>query len=162
MSVYFESSGYFDLSVLVNSSVGNTKITDSAINRSSIDMNMQNITSVKDPIDSQDAATKKYVDDLGIVISQVSLSGVTETQISSANRGSFVITVNNLEQGGPSGIFHVTKNEANNYAHIVRTVATPGISISPVTLMIKWPPTSGILLYKSGNAYNGNYRVKIM
>lgn len=160
-SVYFEGNGYFDSSVLINSTIGNSAISGSAITTSSIDMNLQNITSVKDPIQPQDAATKKYVDDLEIVFTTTTLTGTTRSLISNVSKGSYIISVNNQILNGPSGIFHVTKSESTQNAHIIRTVAAPGVS-SNVTLRLEWPVGSGISLYKTGSSYDGSYRVKIM
>lgn len=160
-SVYFEGNGYFDSSILVNSSIGSSAISGSSITTSSIDMDMQNITNVKDPVQPQDATTKKYVDDLQIVFTTTTLTATTGSIISSNLKGSYVITITNEILNGPSGIFNVTKSESTQNAHIVRTVATPGLS-SNVTLNITWPIGSGILLYKTGPSYDGSYRVKIM
>lgn len=146
---------------IVTSTIGNCNISKSSIDMLSGTGALQNITNVKDPINQQDAATKKYVDDLDIVISNITLSGTNDTTISYNNKGSYVITISNLILNGPSGIFHVTKNESSNNAHIVRTVASPGNN-SSVFLEINWPPGSGILLKKTGNNYDGAYRVKIM
>lgn len=160
-SVYFEGNGYFDSSILVNSSIGSSAISGSAITTTSIDMDLQNITSVKDPIQPQDAATKKYVDDLQIVFSTITLTSTAGTIISNNLKGSYIITITNEILNGPSGIFNVTKSESTQNAHIVRTVATPGLS-SNITLRLSWPVGSGILLYKTGTLYDGSYRVKIM
>jgi len=160
-SVFFEGNAYIDggriqNTALVSSSIGNCRITSS-----SLDMNLENITSVKDPILSQDAATKKYVDDLGIVITRATLNGMNPTTISDNLRGSFIITITNEVLNGPSGIFHVTKNANSNEAHIVRTVAAPGLNTFNF-LNVTWPPNTGILLQKSASTFDGSYRVKVM
>ena len=156
MSGYFEGNAFIDGGTLVNSTISNCNITTS-----SLDMNMENITSVKDPILDQDAATKKYVDDLGIVIKTVTLTNTDLTEIIDYNMGSYVITVTNLVFNGPSGIFNVTKNNPTKEAHIVRTVAALGNG-SDISLKITWSPNTGIRLSKTGTDYNGSYRVKIM
>jgi len=166
MSFFFEGNGYFDGSIVVSSSIGNSIIKNGNILQSSIDMlsvlgQYQNITNVKDPINLQDAATKKYVDDLEVSLTVVTLQGTDYTQISSKVKGSFVVTVSNLILNGPSAIFHITKNEAVNNAHIVRTVASPGVSSAYIYLDIKWGPTESIMLRKTGNAFDGAYKVKI-
>lgn len=166
MSFFFEGNGYFDGSYLLNSTVGNTNVFESQISKSSIDMldknnNYQNITNVKDPINLQDAATKKYVDNLEIVISQISLSGTTEQIISQKTKGSYVITITNQMIDGPSAIFHVTKTEQSRNAHIVRTSAAPGFG-SLTFLQITWPINGGIRLNKTNSSYDGTYIIKVM
>lgn len=167
MSFFFEGNGFFDGSIVVNSSIGSTLITQSAITKTSLDMldtygNFQHITNVKDPLLNQDAATKKYVDDLQIVISNVTLSGTSLSLVSNNDKGSFVITISNLILNGPSAIFHVSKNEATNFAHIVRTVAVPGQSSTNVFLELTWPIGDGLYLSKTGLSFDGTYKVKIM
>jgi hypothetical protein len=161
MSVCLEGNVFIDGGqvqniVVTTSSIGNCNITTS-----SLDMNLGNITNVANPINQQDAATKKYVDNLDIVISNVTLSGSLTTIISNYIKGSYIITISNSVLNGPSGIFHVTKSEASQKAHVLRTVATPGLATN-VFLDVTWPVNSGILLRKTGNNYDGNYRVKVM
>lgn len=146
---------------IISSTIGNCNISKSSLDMLSSDGNLQTITNVKDPVNLQDAATKKYVDDLGIVITNVTLSSSNNTIISNYVKGSYVITISNLILNGPSGIFHITKNETSREAHIVRTAAAPGYG-SNTFLEITWPPNSGILLKKTGINYDGSYRVKIM
>lgn len=165
MSFFFEGNGFFDQSVVNNSSVNNTIITSSAISTSSIDMlntsgNYQNITNAASPINPHDVAIKLYVDNLGISINNITLISTTGTLISTNLTGSFVITVTNLILNGPSAIFNITKNNSNNLAHIVRTVMTPGTN--RVTLNINWPVNSGIILYKDKSTFDGSYAIKIM
>lgn len=159
-SVFFEGNAFIDGGQVQNVIITSSTIGNCTIGTSKLDMNMDNITNVKDPINPQDAATKKYVDEIG-TFTNITLNGVTTTQISSANKGSFIISITNNISNGPTAIFHVTKNEPSNYAHIVRTVATPG-KYSTTTLQITWPPNSGILINKNGMSYDGSYTVKIL
>ena len=154
--VYFEGNAYID-----GGTVTGTTINNCSISTSTLDMNSKNITNVKDPIQQQDAATKQYVDDLGIRFVIIELQNTTESLITNDQMGSFVITISNIVIDGPSGIFNVTKNRQNSESHIVRTVACPGYG-TPTLLKISWPPNSGILLSKTDNNYNGNYKIKIM
>lgn len=161
MSTFFEGNAFIDGGQLQNAVVTSTSIGNSSITTSSLDMNLANITSVKDPVNNQDAATKKYVDDLGITIAVYTLNGLSNTTISTSQKGSFVIKVENLILNGPSGVFNVSKSEAARDGHCVRISAAPGYNTT-TTLLVSWPPNSGILLRKTGSGFDGTYRVKIM
>ncbi len=133
MSVCLEGNVFIDggqsqnINIII-STIGNCNISKSSLDMLSSTGSLQNITNVKNPINQQDAATKKYVDDLGIVISEITLLSTNTTTISNNVKGSYIITISNLIENGPSGIFHITKNEQVNEAHIVRTAAAPGAS----------------------------------
>lgn len=146
---------------VTTSSIGNCNISKSSIDMLSSSGSLQNITNVANPINQQDAATKQYVDNLDIVISNITLINTNTQIISNYVKGSYIITISNTVFNGPSGIFHVTKSETTQNAHIVRTVASPGIGTS-VFLNVTWPQNSGILLNKTGSNYDGSYRVKVM
>ena len=160
-SVYFEGNAFIDGGRSQNITITNSSVSNCAITTSSIDMNLANITSVRDPVNNQDAATKKYVDDLGIVLSTITLSGISTSQISTQQKGSFVITVTNIVLNGPSATFHVTKNESSREAHVARITACPGTDTNTF-LKISWPPTSGIYLNKTSSSFDGSYKIKVM
>lgn len=164
MSV-FDGNGYFYDSYLTSSTISNAIISSSQIITTSIDMlntsgNYQNITNVKDPINPQDAATKNYVDILGISF-ECTLVNTTGTIISSKHNGAFIITISNNVLNGPCAIFHVVKSTPSQYAGIARTVASPGLS-GNTQLNITWEPNKGIYLNKTDNFYNGSYNIKII
>lgn len=163
-SVYFEGNAFIDGGRVQNSNIISTSISNCNIGTSTLDMNLQNITSVKDPVNPQDAATKKYVDDLGIVISTITLIGENDTEISTNKVGSFIIKVTNkatIPSGGPSAVFNVSKTIQASHSHVARITASPGMG-SNIGLMISWPPNSGILLKKTGNSFDGTYEAKLM
>lgn len=164
--MFFEGNAYLDNSFIINSTVASSavfcaNITGSTLNMLSTSGNYQNITNVATPILANDAAIKSYVDALGITILDYNLSGTSATLISSELRGSFVITVTNYVNDGPSAVFNITKNKPVNQGSVQRTVGAPGDDT--VTMLdLFWDPNSGISLFKTSNNYNGTYRVKIM
>lgn len=160
----FDGNGYFYNSYLVNSTISNIQVIQSVIKTSSLNMldingNYQNIINVKDPINLQDAATKNYVDTLGMCF-DIALNNTNPSLLSNSVKGSFIITVSNNILNGPSAIFHITKSETNRDAGIARTVAAPGM-IGDTQLKITWSPNSGIYLYKTNSYYDGSYSVKM-
>ena len=161
MSVYFEGPALIDGGKVTNVVATNNSISSSVITTSTIDMNLENITNVKDPINLQDAATKNYVDNNGIVISDITLSSTTPTLISTSLSGSYVINFKNLILNGPSAVFNITKNDATRIGICNRISAAPG-AFSNITLFITWPINSGIYLNKNGSSFDGGYRIKII
>ena len=160
----FEGNIYGQYCYITNSTLPNNIITNSSINTSSLDMlsstgQYQNITNAKDPINRQDVATKNYIDALGIVITDITLTGTAGSAISNNYTGSFVITVTNLVTHGPSAIFNITKNNINECGNIARTVACPGADIVTI-LDMSWPINSPPLLFKTGVNYDGSYLCK--
>ena len=166
MSFFFDSNSYSNKSILTNSTVTNCLISSSAINTTSLDMydslgQYQNIINVKDPINPQDAATKHYVDYLGIIYT-ITLNGTSPVLFSNTLKGCFVITITNIVLNGPCAIFNVIKNEASHQAQIIRTAAAPGYTDTLNLLHITWPINSGLYLSKSGIGYDGSYQLKII
>ncbi len=166
MSVFFEGNALIDQGQFQSGNITTSTISNCSIIKTSIDMldssgNLQFITNVKDPIQPQDAATKKYVDDLGIINQNVTLIGTLGSMISSSLSGSYVITVKNLVINGPSAIFNITKNEAFNTAQFARIVSAPGTN-SRTALYLKWDVNEPLYLFKNSNLYDGSYSVKII
>ncbi len=161
MSVYFEGNAYLDNSFILNTSISNSTISNSSIVTSSIDMNMHNITNVLDPILPQDAATKKYVDDLNIVYTTVTLTNTTPTLILNSDNGVYQILVKSLVSKGPYATFNCAKNDSSITGHIIRLSSCVG-ELSNVSLRLTWPANSGIYLHKTGNSFDGSYNIKII
>lgn len=163
---FFEGNAYIHEGQFQFGNVTQSTVSNSAIITSSLDMmdsagNLQFITNVKNPVLNQDAATKLYVDNLGISIFDVTLLNTTGTLISSALSGSYIVLVKNLELNGPSAIFNITKNEAINSAQSVRVVSAPGTNTN-VALYLQWDPNNPLYLYKNSTQFDGSYRVKMM
>ncbi len=157
-SVYFEGNAYIDPAYITNSTIVN-----SSISTSFIDMNLENITSVKDPILPQDAATKQYVDNLVgfFKTTDVNLSGTSGSFVFSPTRGSFVVKVSNLVTNGPSALFNISKSEHPKDGQVHRINASPGNS-SDTTLLVDWSANSGIYLRKTSDLYDGSYNVVML
>lgn len=157
MSFYFEGNAYIDPAYIINSTVSNSSITTS-----SIDMNLENITNVKDPVLPQDAATKKYIDDIIFFkTTTVSLSGTTGSFIFSPTKGSFIVKVSNLVSNGPSALFSISKSEHPRAGQVHRVNATPGNS-SDTTLLLDWFANSDLYLRKTSELYDGSYTVLLL
>lgn len=155
MSFSWEGNAYLDKTYLTFSSIENSSISNSAI-----DMSNLNIINLANPINNLDAANKKYVDNLLINRLNITLTGTTDNLISSNLNGCYQIMIKNQILNGPSAIFTASKNEANQNAHIIRQVASPGITFL-TQLKLKWESNNGIYLSKTDNNYNGNYSIKI-
>jgi hypothetical protein len=162
---FFEGNGFFYDSILSNSSISSSIMTNSSIKTTSIDMlnsagNYQIITNHDYPINTHDVAIKGYVDNLGISIGNYTLTGTQGTMISTSQNGSYVITITPTVTGGPSAIFNVTKNMSSVCGHVFRSVMTPSSNLT--TLKISWPINSGIILEKTNVSFDGTYTIKIM
>lgn len=166
MSVYFEGNAYIDSGQIQNVNIINSSISGSSITTSSLDMNMQKITSVQNPVNPQDAATKSYVDALGISILDINLSGTNFSLVTNGThgpflKGSYTVTITNIIFNGPAATFNVSKNETSQPGHVVRTTSSPGL-LTFESLKIRWLPNTGIELQKTGTNYDGTYRIKII
>lgn len=167
MSFFGEGNLFLQSSYLTNSTVTNNIITNSTITTSSLDMlsssgNYQHITNVKNPIQNQDAATKFYIDSLGISINQIVLTSTIGSIINSNQIGAYNIIVNTTLTGGPYGpnaTFHIAKSDPSKCGHVVRLAHSPGTD-KICSLDIIWPVNSGPILFKSNINYDGGYYVK--
>lgn len=153
---------YLDTTAFLSDSyIKTSTITQSAITESTLDMNMKNITSVKDPIDRQDAATKGFVEDqlASIVQTQtVQLNGQAFAEVINLTHGAFTLIVQSTFEGGPVGQFTCMKiSDATIGTINANAIKTP----TGEQLIVTWPANSAILIRKSGDNFDGLYRVRI-
>lgn len=153
---------YLDTTAFIfDSFIKTSTITQSAINQSTLDMDMKNITSVKDPVDAQDAATKWYVDNQVATVVQtqvVQLNGQAFAEIINLTHGAFKMIVQSTFEGGPVGEFTCMKvSDASIGTINANAIKTP----TGEQLIVSWPANSAILIRKSGDNFDGLYRVRI-
>lgn len=151
---------------LSGSRLKNMVMSDSAINTSGLDMNLNHITSVKDPVRSQDAATKFYVDSqIQPVLEEmevqwngymVDLKGSDFSTVVNVRPGSYLVAVIPLTDGAPSATFSVSKSSVYDHPHIVRLTSA---SKGPEQLDLRWPPQGTLQLRKDGPGWDGTYAV---
>jgi hypothetical protein len=143
-----------------NSHINGGEIKNVDITSSTLDMNGQPITSVADPTNPQDAATKTYVDSVGEVI-VITLTSTAYTTITAKLKGSSHLIIEAIIEDGPCATFFASKSTSTKHANIVRHTAAPGNSINKEQLDIQWLPGSGIELKKTNSNFDGTYRVKL-
>lgn len=163
------SGNYFYASASLSGRSNNLQITESSIIGSNIDMNFNTITSVKDPEQAQDAATKLYVDAMIAKMSRqkqpsneyvILLQKNDYSQITNRKPGSYIISISPETVGAPSAVFSVSKSTDSSIAHVQRITAVPGTSKE--MLELNWPGNSQILLRKTGKDTNSEFIMKIM
>lgn len=160
MSVFFEGNVYLDESKVHNSDIQTSTIQQSGITTSTLDMNSQTITSVADPVNPQDAATKNYVDKVGSIY-EITLTATNWTLVTSNFlKGSLIVSISNNELDGPNATFHMVKSEPTRPKNSNRLSAAPGLTTGE-QLQSRWEPSTGIEIRKTGINYDGSYIVKI-
>jgi len=163
------SGSYFFGSVsIVGKSIRKVVISNSRITTSAVDMNLQNITSVKDPEHSQDAATKWYVDSSAGRIAQdvsnmfsgiiVTLDSCNFTEIANLKPGSYLVTITPVQEGGPTAVFSISKTTVYSMGFPVRISATPALDTLE-QLELRWVSGQNLELRKTGPGYDGEYLV---
>jgi hypothetical protein len=139
------------------------KVDGSAITNSTIDMNGGIITSHIMPLVPLDVANKQYVDLVASTIETVfdiTLIGTNYTTISNDLIGQMVISIRNIVDGGPCGVFFLSKNSSAIYPSYTRVSSVAGV-ITKERLEMSWDPGTGLSVKKNGINYDGEYRVKL-
>lgn len=148
----------------VVSSIGpHTNLRGNVIN-CFIDMQNLRIINLQDPIDLQDAVTKKYTDNLFnfgtptpilFPTFNFTLTGTVPTLIMSNLIGSFDFYISG-PTGAPVGSFSIIKNDQTVQASITRHNSFCGIS-SKERLNITWNSNQGVYCFKDKINHNGTY-----
>lgn len=159
MSVAFEGNAYLDTSVIVNTTIGNSVITKSSLDMLDSLGNYQNITNVASPINPHDVVIKEYIDTF-TNNQTIVLSGTNGSLISSILYGSYIITIKNIVNNGPSAIYNLSKKNASVLPHRIRINSCPDISTSTY-LNVTWNINGGIYLSKNTQFFDGNYDIKL-
>jgi hypothetical protein len=155
-----ECNAFLDESKIRNSDIQNSTIGNCAIITSSLDMNMQRITNVANPINPQDAATRDYIDIIGTSHS-INLTGTGWSLVTSIYlKGAIDIAISNMPVNGPCANFKAVKSEPTRSSNIVRIVSSPG-STTLEQLEVRWMSNTGIEIHKTNVNYDGIYKVKI-
>ena len=149
--------------ILEGTYIKGMRLVNSVIQSSKLDMAYQTITSVADPQNPSDAATKYFVENTvaGVVkVLSVHLHGNAFTQIAHLQPGSVMILISSVN-GGPSATFMVSKNSRAREGHVVRISSLPSEG-SGEELDLRWPASGPLQLRKTGLNYSGCYSVKII
>lgn len=142
---------------------GSFIIHGSKIRQTDIDMNMSNITSLADPINTFDAANKHYIDkhitELGGSSVFVVLSGIEWTDVCNLLPGSYIVVITTTSvNGGPTAMFTITRADEFKNGNINRQASSPGNNTGE-QIELTWNAGEILKVRKSGFAYDGNYTI---
>jgi hypothetical protein len=152
---------------LIGKSADKISLTNSSITATSLDMNQSNITSLRDPIQGQDAATKAYVDTKLEKINKpyeevsVTLGDATYVNVIGLKPGSYIVSIMSLSDGFPTATFAIGKSSSHMaLGSIFRLTSTPGVGTGE-QLELDWPALGMLRLRKTGESHNGDYIVNL-
>lgn len=146
---------------------GNFKITNGSIQDSEIDMNYRKITSVQDPTAPYDAVNKRTLEQsipgTAPSVYNVTLTG-TQTSVltGTGTTGSYNMFIRSVADpvNGPSLRVSAGKNRDSAVPSIRGSENTPGLT-SQETICVRWPAGQEVQIFKSGNNYDGTFRVVV-
>jgi hypothetical protein len=151
--------------ILSGTYIKGMRLVNSVIQSSKLDMAYQTITSVADPQNPSDAATKYFVENTVasvIKVLDVHLQGNAWSQLCHLHPATYLITVSSTN-GGPTASFMVSKNSRATEPHIARITSLPGEG-SMEEIDLRWIASGPlqIRIAGSGHHYSGCYKVKII
>lgn len=137
-----------------------SKVQNSSISNSTIDMSGTPIINHPEPTLDHEVANKSYVDNVSPEF-LVNIVSTVYTQAITIDTGTIMIFVKNVVEGGPSATFMASKSEKYMDASITRLTSSSG-NVSLEKLRIKWDPEENIKIRKTGENYDGLYKIKIL
>lgn len=154
-------NAWLDRGRVTRTEIATSTIKNSAISHTTLSMTNQRITDVADPINDQDAVTKKTLTQT-VNRNEVILNGTTPTLISGSLTGAFSVLVSCTSSEGPCAAFTIAKG--NEMTVAVGQVSSSQHGIEEKTaLILDWPSHSGLTLRKTSTfRYNTSFLVKIL
>jgi hypothetical protein len=142
----------------------NSKINNTSITNSSINMNGGVISSHGMPLFPTDVTSKQYVDsifesnflDVNVMLVSTNWTPFTISILS----GQLRVSVKNIVTGGPSGSFDLTKSISNSGACISRTSSMAGQNTNE-RIELRWLSNTTVEIRKTGIFYDGFYNIKL-
>ena len=153
---YFVGDAYLD-----GDEITNIDIHDSAITKSTLDMNMERITSVHDPVEMQDAVTMKWANEqlkLAFTTYGVTLTGTDPVVLDDLPMGSYTVTIFPSEIGAPTAMYMIAKTDPSRKGFTNRLGM---VSEGDTLIHVEWVEYSPVTLRKSDSRWDGTYRVKV-
>ena len=143
----------------------NSKIQNSSVINTSINMSGGVITNHGTPVNPTDSVNKAYVDSISsggqavIPTTVVTLISTNYAQAITVLSGSLLVLVKNIVTNGPSATFLLSKSEPGHEPSVTRLTSSSN-NITGEKLRIKWDPNTYIQLRKTGVSSDGDYLVK--
>ncbi len=154
---------------LIQSVIENTVITQSRLTVQSLDLTGNRIRHVADPKESQDAATKFYVDELTEPIWDeierkwapltVNLFGIEWADVCQMKVGSYSVSTQPLTPGAPTAAWWISKTLSSQQGQVNQQTASQSPSNVQSGLEIRWGPNLPIQIRKTTSQWDGTYLV---